>query len=810
MTDNGRDQDFFERLTSPNDRVDTMALLRVILSRWHWMLSALALAALLGLFYYKWATPRYASKVTFKYHQKASQLDELTNTYSGYFFDNSPADYLTEAFIIRSQGVVEEALAVLNSPFTFYRTKALRQVDVYPYRPLRISILDYRPEEFENGTFILDERLGLTYTSPGSTLHWADPLLQPIHLPGLTLRVDSLLTQPGYRYRFHYNDPTKLAKRLAEQIEMKEVEEAMPIMHLSFEHQSEAYTHDFTKSLIQSYGAFDLLKKRKSSDLTIAFIRQQLQIFSDSLKQAAQQLEDFKQNNKTLDLRQAAEVTASRLEAIDAEKQKLLVQNSYLKLLEQNLTLGLEPTPWLSMGLDAPSEALFTNLLSQYHQALYKRKEMLLQFSLNAPPLVLATQRVESLQQQIINQMALLEKKNQVTANLLTSQRIKLQSQLLTWPVLERTQLYLQSNYDVNQRIYAMLRDKDLEASILRAGILPTFTVISGLDVEQVAPRPWAIGALAVVLGLLLGIGSIAGARISNSKLHALHHLRDAPKLAFWGIIYHHQGMRYPIDWAHILSDRSLFTESVNLVRSRLTLGNHKESAEGTQILITSQTAGEGKSFFTIHLALSLSKLGKRVLIIDADLRKPQLSYYLSETNLVGLGSFLEAQRSDFPALIRATEAPNLHFIGTQLGPERPAELLQAETFRRLLAYCKSQYQYILLDSAPLALVSDSLPLLQSSDYTLFMARWLRSDRDVLRFARQAALQYPGSNMKLVLTDFYQDGLFEPITGHREIEQRMATYVMSQSDNSGYYAATTPPPWYIRWLSRRSPHKRQH
>jgi len=324
------DKDLFEQLLGSSESIDFGKLFRVFLSRWWWIVSALLLAAALCFLYLKFVTPQYIGTVTLKYLDKQSELDGLTGAQPTFVFGASSPDYLTEKFNVRSPEVVQNTLTRMNNPFTYYRIKDLRRIDVYPAQPLHLEVLTYDPAKYEHGTFELDGDLSLRYRTGESVTQPLSLVRRSvITLPGLVFKVKGINTSPDYAFEFTYNDPAGLVNAFVWRIDMEETEDQMPVMDLTFRHHNEQFTEDFLANLVEAYRDFDLRQKQKSSDLTIGFIEEQVDIYSGYLKESARELEVFKQKNQLLDVSTSALEITSKVRELEQRKNELEIQKSY-------------------------------------------------------------------------------------------------------------------------------------------------------------------------------------------------------------------------------------------------------------------------------------------------------------------------------------------------------------------------------------------------------------------------------------------------------------------------------------------------
>ncbi|MEZ4905036.1 MAG: hypothetical protein R2822_26435 [Spirosomataceae bacterium] len=234
---------------------------------------------------------------------------------------------------------------------------------------------------------------------------------------------------------------------------------------------------------------------------------------------------------------------------------------------------------------------------------------------------------------------------------------------------MERELGYLQNNRDVNEKIYLLLINKEIEASIIKAGMLPSFTVLTRTDAYQIYPQTVRILLACIMLGLVIGVGSIFLARFVNNKFTEIAKIGQSGRVHLLGMIqkYPEKLQNNNEDLLKFLDGRSLFAESVNGLRTNLSFLTTTPNNKGKIISITSTVAGEGKSFITINLATSLTKTAKKVLIIVSDLRRSKLHYFFNNNNKVGLSSYLSGKIDNYQQAIQHKVIEGLDFL-----PARP------------------------------------------------------------------------------------------------------------------------------------------
>ncbi|MCF0056752.1 tyrosine-protein kinase [Dyadobacter sp. CY356] len=760
---------FFEEFLNHSDSLDFQKVFKVILSRWYWVAGSLFFFGIGCFLFLKLVKPKYVASINLKYLDKQTELDEITSTKPTYLINDGSNEYLTEKYNIQSQEVVEKALTNLQCPFAFYRLKDFRHIDTYPYKPLIINVISFDELKFEKGKFSIDSKSKLRYQTENYNKIFRLIKGAICTVPGLSFKIEQIDIKEKYNVEFVYNNPSILARDFIKRIEVTEIEDKMPVLIVSFKHHNKPFAKDFLEKLIESYQAYDLRQKQQSSDLTLRFINDQLKVYSDALREAAHKLEIFKQKNAVFDVSASAIEISEKTRDIEQRKNESEIQKAYIATLEKNLGNTFEPVNYLSVGLDGTTDVVLVRLLDEFNTLISKRKELLIKYSINSSSVKAIDEELGKFRRQILDNIALQKQKNTGTIRILDQNLQSLQKQFKQIPALEKNFLYLQSNFEVNKNIYSLLLNKEIESSIVRAGMLPSFRVITLMDVEKIFPKATQIITLSLFLGLLTGISSIFLTRYFNRKFAHIDLAKTSKKIHFLGLIHHFQqksGNENKINLNILSSSQSIFSESVSALRTRLsflTLNEQVHPEKGKQILITSQQSGEGKTFVSVNLALSLTKIGKKVIIIGCDLRKSKLHHFFDDQNDDGLSNYLQ-KKTDLDHLIKSSFIFNLDYIPAGPPPFNPAELLQKDLFQDLLAHCRNEYDYIFLDSAPVGLVSDNVPLLTESHMVLFIIRWLYSDKEAIRLPEKLATDYNIDKIELIINDFYPDNLYNPIT----------------------------------------------
>lgn len=322
--------------------------------------------------------------------------------------------------------------------------------------------------------------------------------------------------------------------------------------------------------------------------------------------------------------------------------------------------------------------------------------------------------------------------------------------------------VHLQNDRDVNEKIYLLLINKEIETSIVKAGVLPSFTVLTRSYAYQIYPQAPRLISVSLVLGLLIGFGSIFLARFANGKFTEITKIGASERVNLLGLIqrFPHKISQNEKDLLQFLENRSLFSESVNSIRTNLSFLTEAPSQQGKLLVITSELSGEGKSFVTLNLATSLTKIGKKVLVVVSDLRRSNMHRFFNHNNKIGLSTYLSGKVDDFHETIHHSVIENLDFIAAGPSPFNPTELIQNERFEGFISIAQQEYDFVLVDTAPVGLVSDNVPLLKKSDLVIYIIRWLYSHKESYLLVNQIAEEYKIKNVGVIINDFYKDDLY--------------------------------------------------
>jgi capsular exopolysaccharide synthesis family protein len=451
--------------------------------------------------------------------------------------------------------------------------------------------------------------------------------------------------------------------------------------------------------------------------------------------------------------------------------------------------LNFNEIDYLPVGWDEKVDKVLVGLLNKYNELVAERNLLLASRVVTDPAVTRNAAQVIQLKQQIFENLQFQNQTNDTLLDFIQGELNRFTQRRRNLPLYEEQYSTLSNDYKVNEMSYAQLLNKQLETSIVQSGIIPSFKIINLEKVEHLFPKRAATLSFFAILGLFSGCILVLLIRSRNKTFWNIEELPTYFSENLISVIPHRQRLKeYRTQFVlELIKERSVFTESLKTLRMQLALKHNKEE-QGKVIVITSAAAHEGKSFVAFNLGVSMARLGKRVLLVDADLRRPSLHTYFNIRVELGLQDYLIQKADLSKELVQNTLIPNLDCIYSLPNEDwQSTELLMSSQMNALLQWAKDHYDVVLIDTAPVGLVADAYALLPKADNVLFIVRWLYSKHTVGKFAHTIQTQLKLANLRLVINDYYKDSLYIPFDDTTNIDTWTPGYYGKSKQGDGYY-----------------------
>lgn len=671
-------------------------------------------------------------------------------------------NYLNEPYIIRSQPLVEKVVRDLNFQISFYREGYVITTEAYDYIPVKAIWCD--PHSDKTGSFI--------FTLLDESHYTLKPLVKSDATQSISYAIGDSITWDGFNlcisiipgrktekyigipFIMSINDPSAIARSYAGRLKVDWAEVGAGVINLSLTGTNPEKEIDFLNALVNEYAQRDLDKKNEAAIRTIEFIQSQLIEIKDSLRVVEFQLERFGNNSRIKDMGQEAQRLFAKVETFELQRADLLIRQNYFKYLEDylNQSEGMDQVILpSSVGLSDP---VLSRLLSQMVDLQSEIKMYMGPEGARNPIAISRIERINNIKNDITEAVNTLRSTDKIKMDFLKKQLADVQKQLNILPASERQLIAVQRNYSLLENLYVFLMQKLSEASISKAAntsdIIPVNPPQMG---GALSPKPSRNYAIAAFVGLAIPLILFVLFEIANNKVQSKEDIEKMTSIPFIGGVGHNTtGSNLTVRD----KSKSGIAESFRALRSNLNYFTNNASKK--IFMVSSSISGEGKTFTTINLATVFALSDKKTLIVGADMRRPKIFEDFDLHNNTGLSTYLSGL-STFEEAVQITSIDNLHMISGGPVPPNPSELLLTDQFDKFIQRCLQDYDFIIIDTPPLALVTDAFVISKYADHTVFVLRQNYTPKQFIKSIDEYHRSGKLKSMSILLNDIYKSGL---------------------------------------------------
>lgn len=560
---------------------------------------------------------------------------------------------------------------------------------------------------------------------------------------------------PDANYIVRWRPVYSEAGSLLGKFSAKEDDEGSNILKLTMKSENLKRNEDVLNAICTEYNLMDIEQRNKLSESTVRFIDERLNIISGELKSVEGNLENYQGSQNLVNINSQAEMSFSNSNTISNSIQDINIKQGIVAMISGYFSSGnssgkLVPS---SMGLDDPTLAA---LIGQYNTLQLKKDR-------EAPLVGSNSLLIQDIDNQLGSLKAsILESLNGVSRNLrlqesrLHGQNSQYRQFLSSLPHNERVMQEIKRKQGITEGLYLYLLQKREEAAIssTSASVSHYKQVDPASGYGPVEPNKLNIYLAASLIGFFLPLGVVYLKQLFNNKIETRDEIVKNVSIPVIGDIVHTSKVGNRI---LTQKSRNLLSEQLRLIRTNLAFMYKNRKV----FLVTSSIGGEGKSTTSINLASVLAIGGKKVALLELDIRKPSISQTLGFENTKGITSFLNGEVDNISNIIQKLgQIPDLHVFSSGPVPSNPADVLLSERVSVLFEQLRREYDYIIVDSAPAGMVSDAFLLNQYCDATLFIVRQRFTQKKQLQFINDLFESGKLKEIALILNDVKTGGRF--------------------------------------------------
>jgi len=799
----------------PSQEIDYFKIGKILLSRWYWIVGSVTIC-MIASNVYLWYTPKtFATFGTMKFEEKKSELSDITGT--GVSSDRANASRIqTETIVLQSTPLLESAIKQLDYRISFYIVGRVlnRTNELYPEKPLDIELVKFDTLNFFHNLItykpINKESFSIGYKNGDKDVLFVYKYNVPFTIGPTAFSIKYPGGLPSTAsYLFKLNAPDDFIGRIRGGFQANETAKNSNIIAVHEVDSNPQFAADILNAIMKEYLNYDRNQRTLSTTHMIQFIDSQLDFLSGQVKGSANSIEKYKQSKKIMDVGTASDLAIGKAKDIDGQRSLLKIQLLAIEQLKQQIIKEKEDAN-LSFNLGGMVEPQLNEIVAGLNNLLAQKFSLSKSYLANSPQILGLNQQILVAKNNILNSLNSSRIQIEGKIKYLDAQIAPVDQQISEMPTAERDLVSLKRDFEINDKVYSFLSEKKLDAQINSAGVLPGATII---DLAQpnfgpVSPDEHSIRRTGIIFGLVIGLGLIILIRVLNPYIYDKETIESLTTIPIIGVIrkFPEEIDEYSSQILAISRPKSIFAESVRSVRTNLSfLASEKQHKI---ICITSEVAGEGKSFVAVNLSSTLSLIDKKVILIAADLRRSKLHKTFQVPNDIGLSNYLANQCSAEDIIMHSSQE-NLDFIISGPVPPNPSELLHSVRMTELISKLKTLYEVIMIDTAPIGLVSDAIPLIRMSDVNLFVIRSGKSKFYSATVPHRIAQEYHLDNTVIVLNAYAEDLLHSryyttKFTGENYGSRYYYYSDYSGYESSGYYIDEKKKKWWnIRnWFNR--------
>lgn len=767
----GQEQETQERQSA----FDFAVLYRTIILNWYWFILSLVICGGLGAIYLRYATPKYQStaKLLIKDDDSNSKRGQSLQNMTNLGIISNSAGIDNEMEILTSHSIAEDAIRDLKL-YVDYSTKGrIKDIILYRDQPLNVDIDRAHLEKLNQPVDLTITRNGTTYIVSGTYSVPTDENESEgpfslnrkfTSLPATIATRAGIITissnnghslHDGQTLKVEVLSPKMASNKYVGELQVAQTSKTTSIAQLQLTDEVPQRSIDYLKQLAIVYNRQANEDKNIVALRTEKFINSRLQKINAELGKTEGQLQNYKQQNGMVELKLNAGNAVTNQNESELKLADMQTQIELFSTIAQEVessSRNLSQVIPSNVGLDDQSS---TSLINKYNELVLERNRLLRSASENSPVVEPLTAQIRELNGNIRRAISTARQNLQIQRDALAAQVSKFNEQVAETPQQERMLTQIGRQQEVKSGLYLMLLQKREENSISLAATADKGKLIDDPQlVGKISPKSAIIMLIALLLGLAIPALVIFLLQLFRYKIEGHEDVARLTKLPIIAdVAIASNTAKGKADIVVHENQNNQMEEIFRSLRTNLQFMLH----EGQKVvLFTSSTSGEGKTFTAANLSVSFGLLGKKVILVGLDIRRPRLAelFGINDhrhgiTNLLvkDAPTAADVQEQILPSGVNK----NLDLLMAGPIPPNPAELIARSSLEAIIKALKDKYDYIMIDTAPVGLVTDTLQIARVADASIYMCRADYTPKSNFELINALANEKKLPNMAMVL-----------------------------------------------------------
>jgi capsular exopolysaccharide synthesis family protein len=733
------------------------------LSYWPLFLILMSFCVGSAFLYARYATPKY--KVTALVlvkddpNTKSNSSDDLIqDALNG----EKKINIENELQLMRSSSKLERVVMKNEFNISYYKIAIVRKIDLYHDAPFALI-----PQLIRDSTKQVNIKLnnlnseGVTLLAEGkgdgkgTLIKWNTPFKLNGDIFILVPKSGNFESQS--KYMATWNPVKQAAGEISGKFNVDALDKKTSIIQLTLITENLKRGEDILNAICEEFHQSDIDDKNEVSEKTIHFIDERLNYVYRELSGVEGNLEEFQGNNQLVNVTSQSSQSFENSNDITKNLNELNIQQNVVEMLQAYFNSPGDQSKLVpsTLGLSDPT---LISLIAKFNELQLRKERETPLLAVNSIQLKDLNNQINDVKGSIIENLQVISKNLKFQENNLHQRNSHYKEFLSALPHKERVMQEIKRKQTVTEGLYLYLLQKREEFAISASSSNVSIykQIDSAKGIGPVEPNKTNIYILSVFLGLLLPIGYVSLSEILNEKISTKSDITNRTRIPIIGELGHIPKYK---DKRVTLAERDGIGEQFRVIRANLFYLQKNRNKQ--TYLITSSTMGEGKSFIGSNLASVIAFPGKKVALLEFDMRKPQIAKNLSLPNTNGLSNYLTGQSNNLSELFRVVEnIPTMHVYTSGPIPSNPADLLLNDRMHFLFEYLKQHYDYIVIDSPPLGLVSDALILNDFTDAVIYVMRQRHTLKKHIDFINEVIKAKKLKNVGLIINDIKTGGKY--------------------------------------------------
>lgn len=708
------------------ERIDLKLILFKGLKYWYIFAIAFPLTLATAYYHLKKTVPQYRASalLLIKDEEDSGQLD-TESMFAELGVKMNKSNLENEMLYLKSTPLMEQVVRNLGLQYRYYQEGAFRNYALYRWLP--VKIISWEPAEDVHRfhfSLQLDEKGGylLTTTLEGVEKTYEGEFGKTLRLPVGKLTLSRQREIPAEGTLIVEIWPVKAtAGMLANSLSIQVVGEKSSTFSLSIQDESPDRARDILDDLMATYNRETIEEKNQVYQNSIDLINERIFLINKELSSAEQNVEAYKRRFNMMELSAEGSMLMEEMSQYNRIVFEMETQLEILNSIENFLDNNRNNFEFVPTNLELNNITLASQL-DNFNTLLRERARLRNNLGPSHPDLQLTERQIQNLRETIVENIASIRKDLEITRDANMERKASLDSQMQSLPRRERELFEMERQKSVKENLYLYLLEKREESAISQA-----VTVAKGKTIEPssaspnpVSPKRAQIWLVAIFMGLALPSALAFMIESLNDKIQFEDEIEKLTSVPLGGMVARSKKKERLVVKPN---SQTVLAEMFRLLRANLSYISAGEKIQS--LLVTSSMSGEGKSFITLNLGMTQALAGKRVLILEMDLRKPRQEEYLTiERSKKGVVNYLVDPELSLADVIRNTGAhPNLDILTSGPKPPNPGELILSPRLRTMLDELRNTYDFIIIDAPPVGLVADALQMKDLAQATMYVVR---------------------------------------------------------------------------------------